>query len=159
AGAGWFADEKSFEWSAETWNAGTREIRLGSSALRARVVLGRKPLSARVTFIDRDGLVSVPFATKEDGTFEGLLPRDGWWSVTVAADVPHFQTSFEVKVDPVFRDGTPPDVELRVVSKAIQGEIVDLQNRRLPLADLHVFDGRPTLEELDIVGGTFKWER
>ncbi|MFI5120875.1 MAG: hypothetical protein ACHQM4_10690, partial [Thermoanaerobaculia bacterium] len=111
AGEGWYADEKPFEWDGTD---GAREVRLGSSAFRGTLFLGKKRLTARVTFVDRDGLVSVPFSTKADGTFEGVLPRDGWWSVTVASDRPHFQTTFDVKVDPVFRDGTPPDVDIRV---------------------------------------------
>ena len=158
AGAGWFADEKSFEWSGSEPSGRPREIRLSSSAFRARLVLGKKPLSARVTFTDREGLVSVPFAAKTDGTFEGVLPRDGWWSVTVAADRPHFKTTFDVKVDPVFRDGTPPDVEIRVVSKAIQGEIVDLRNVRVPVASLSVM-GNGNSDSMKVEGGSFKWAR
>jgi hypothetical protein len=159
AGAGWFADEKSFEWSGSESSVGTREIRLGTSAFRARLVLGKKPLSGRVTFTDRDGLVSVPFVSKTDGTFEGVLPRDGWWSVTVAADVPHFKSTCDVKVDPVFRDGTPPDVEVRVVSKVIQGEIVDLKNVRVPVAWLNVRGGDRNSDSMKVEGGSFKWER
>jgi hypothetical protein len=159
AGAGWFADEKPFEWSGSGSSAGTREIRLGTSALRGTVWLGKKRLRSRVTFTDRDGLVSVPFATEEDGAFEGVLPRDGWWSVTVAADRPHFRTTFDVKVDPVFRDGTPPDVEIRVVSKVIQGEIVDLKNVRVPLASLSVRGGDRNSDSLEVEGGSFRWER
>ncbi len=156
AGAGWFADERAFEWSEETWSAGTRELRLGSSALRGTVLLGKKRLGSRVTFTDRDGLVSVPFRTKEDGTFEGVLPRDGWWSVTVASDRPHFVATFDVKVDPVFRDGTPPDVELRVVSKEIRGEIVDAKNAPVPSSSLHVFGFQEPLKTGD---GRFTWDR
>jgi hypothetical protein len=155
AGDGWYADEKSFEWDGV---ARAREVRLGSTAFRARLVLGKKHLSGRVTFTDRDGLVSVPFAAKTDGTFEGVLPRDGWWSVTVAADRPHFKTTFDVKVDPVFRDGTPPDVEIRVVSKVIQGEIVDLKNVPVPVASLSVLGGGNS-DSLKVEGGWFTWDR
>lgn len=155
AGDGWWADEKPFEWDGTD---AAREVRLSSSAFRARLVLGKKRLSGRVTFTDRDGLVAVPFASKTDGTFEGVLPRDGWWSVTVAADRPHFKTTFDVKVDPVFRDGTPPDVEVRVVSKVIQGEIVDLRNVPVPVASLHVRGGGNS-DSLKVEGGSFKWER
>jgi hypothetical protein len=153
AGEGWYADEKSFEWDG---TAGVRELRLGSSAFRGTLLLGKKRLSARVTFVDRDGLVSVPFSARRDGTFEGVLPRDGWWSVTVASDLPHFQTTFDVKVDPVFRDGTPPDVELRVVSRMIQGEIVDLRNVRVPLASLSVSGFQ---EPMKVEGGWFTWDK
>jgi len=153
AGGGWWADEKAFEWDG---SAEPREVRAGTSAFRARLVLGKKPLSGRVTFTDRDGLVSVPFAAKTDGTFEGVLPRDGWWSVTVAADRPHFKTTFDVKVDPVFRDGTPPDVEIRVVSKVIQGEIVDLKNVPVPVASLSVSGFQ---EPLKVEGGWFTWDK
>jgi hypothetical protein len=153
AGEGWYADEKPFEWDGRL---DTRDVRLTSSAFRARLVLGKKPLSGRVTFTDRDGLVSVPFATKTDGTFEGVLPRDGWWSVTVAADRPHFRTTFDVKVDPVFRDGTPPDVEVRVVSRTIQGEIVDLRNVRVPVASLSVSGFQ---EPMKVEGGWFTWDK
>lgn len=153
AGEGWYADEKPFEWDGRL---DTRDLRLTSSAFRARLVLGKKPLSGRVTFTDRDGLVSVPFATKTDGTFEGVLPRDGWWSVTVAADRPHFQTTFDVKVDPVFRDGTPPDVEVRVKSRAIAGEIVDLRNVRVPVASLSVSGFQ---EPMKVEGGWFTWDK
>lgn len=159
AGAGWFADEKSFEWSASGSSAAAREIRLGASALRGTVWLGKKRLRSRVTFTDRDGLVSVPFATEEDGTFEGVLPRDGWWSVTVAADRPHFKTTFDVKVDPVFRDGTPPDVEIRVVSRVIQGEIVDLKNVRVSVASLSVRGGDRNSDSLKVEEGWFTWDR
>ena len=152
-GDGWYADDKPFEWDPDR---GPRELRLSSSAFRARLVLGKKPLSGRVTFTDEGGLVAVPFAAKTDGTFEGVLPRDGWWSVTVAADRPHFNTTFDVKVDPVFRDGTPPDVEIRVVSKVIQGEIVDLKNVRVPLASLSVSGFQ---EPLKVEGGGFTWDK
>jgi hypothetical protein len=153
AGEGWYVDERPFEWDADR---GPREVRLGSSAFRATLVLGMKRLSGRVTFTDRDGLVSIPFATRTDGTFEGVLPRDGWWSVTVAADRPHFRTTFDVKVDPVFRDGTPPDVEIRVVSKRIQGEIVDLKNVPVPVASLSVSGFQ---EPLKVEGGWFTWDK
>ncbi|MBK9063484.1 MAG: hypothetical protein IPL89_09855 [Acidobacteria bacterium] len=155
-GVGWWADEKPFEWDGTD---AAREVRCSSSAFRATLVLGKKPLSGRVTFTDRDGLVAVTFAAKTDGTFEGVLPRDGWWSVTVAADRPHFKTTFDVKVDPVFRDGTPPDVEIRVVSKVIQGEIVDLKNVRVPVASLNVRGGDRNSDSLKVEGGSFKWER
>jgi hypothetical protein len=153
AGDGWYADDRPFECDPER---GRREVRLASSAFRARLVLGKKPLAGRVTFTDRDGLVAVPFASRTDGTFEGVLPRDGWWSVTVAADRPHFKSTFDVKVDPVFRDGTPPDVEIRVVSKAIQGEIVDLKNGRVPVASLSVSGFQ---EPLKVEGGWFTWDK
>lgn len=152
-GAGWWANEKPFEWDG---SADPRELRLGSSAFRATLLLGRKRLSARVTFTDKDGLVAVPFHARNDGTFEGLLPRDGWWSVAVACDRPHFQTTFDVKVDPVFRDGTPPDVEIRAVSRVIQGEIVDFQNAPVPLASLSV-SGFP--EPMRVEGGWFTWDK
>ncbi len=154
-GDGWYADDKPFEWDPDR---GPREVRLASSAFRARLVLGKKPLSGRVTFTDKDGLVAVPFAARTDGTFEGVLPRDGWWSVTVAADLPHFRTTFDVKVDPVFRDGTPPDVEIRVVSKRIQGEIVDLKNVPVPVASLSVLGGGNS-DSLKVEGGWFTWDR
>jgi hypothetical protein len=153
AGGGWYADEKPFEW---TGSAELRDVRLFSSAFRGTLFLGKKRLSGRVTFVDRDGLIAVPFSTKPDGTFEGVLPRDGWWSVTVSSDRPHFQTTFDVKVDPVFRDGTPPDVEIRVVSKVIQGEIVDLNNKRVPVASLSVSGFQ---EPLNVEGGWFTWDR
>jgi hypothetical protein len=152
-GDGWYADDKPFEWDPDR---GPRDVRLASSAFRATLVLGKKPLSGRVTFTDKGGLVAVPFAAKTDGTFEGVLPRDGWWSVTVAADRPHFKTMFDVKVDPVFRDGTPPDVEIRVVSKRIQGEIVDLKNVPLPVASLSVSGFQ---EPLKVEGGWFTWDK
>jgi hypothetical protein len=152
-GDGWYADDKPFEWDPDR---APREVRLVSSAFRATLVLGKKPLSGRVTFTDRDGLVAVPFAAKTDGTFEGVLPRDGWWSVTVAADRPHFKTTFDVKVDPVFRDGTPPDVEIRVVSKVIQGEIVDLKNVPVPVASLSVSGFQ---EPMKVEGGSFTWDK
>jgi hypothetical protein len=155
AGEGWYADEKPFEWDG---SAEPREVRLGSSAFRATLFLGKKRLSARATFTDRDGLVAVPFRSKEDGTFEGVLPRDGWWGVTVSADRPHFTRAFEVKVDPVFRDGTPPDVEVRVKSRALEGEIVDFRNRAVPLASLHVQAGGWNPEALKVEGGAFKWD-
>jgi hypothetical protein len=156
AGEGWYADEKPFEWNGTD---GAREVRLSSSAFRGTLFLGRKRLTARVTFVDRDGLVAVTFRAREDGTFEGVLPRDGWWSVTVAADRPHFQTTFDVKVDPVFRDGTPPDVEVRVRNRSIQGEIVDLDNRRVPLATLSVQGGPRSSDSLTVEGGGFAWDR
>ena len=156
AGDGWWADEKPFEWDGGTE---PREVRLGASAFRGTVVLGKKRLSARVTFTDRDGLVSVPFATMSDGTFEGVLPRDGWWNVTVSADRPHFTRTFEVKVDPVFRDGTPPDVEVHVVSRAIEGEIVDFRNQRVPLSSIHVSGGQRFSDDRIVEGGAFTWDR
>jgi hypothetical protein len=156
AGDGWYVDEKSFEWDG---TSDAREVRLGASAFRGTVFLGKKRLAARVTFVDRDALVSVPFATNTDGTFVGVLPRDGWWSATVSADRPHFTRTFDVKVDPVFRDGTPPDVELRVKSRAIEGEIVDFRNRRVPLATLSVSGGARSLDPLEVEGGTFRWDR
>lgn len=152
-GVGWWADETPFEWDG---SAEPREVRPGSSAFRATIVLGKKRLSARATFTDRDGLVAVPFRARTDGTFEGLLPRDGWWSVAVACDRPHLKTTFDVKVDPVFRDGTPPDVEIRVVSKVIQGEIVDFKNVRVPVASLSVSGFQ---EPMKVEGGWFTWER
>jgi hypothetical protein len=76
--------------------------------------------------------------------------------VTVAADRPHFKTTFDVKVDPVFRDGTPPDVEIRVVSKVIQGEIVDLKNVAVPVASLSVSGFQ---EPLKVEGGAFTWDK
>jgi hypothetical protein len=152
-GEGWYADEKPFEWDG---TAGIRDVRLGSSAFRGTLFLGKKRLAARVAFVDRDGLVSVPFSTRTDGTFEGVLPRDGWWSVTVSSDRPHFQTTFDVKVDPVFRDGTPPDVVIRVVSKRIQGEIVDLKNAPLPVASLSVSGFQ---EPMKVEGGWFTWDK
>jgi hypothetical protein len=90
-------------YSLEAWSDGARwfvesvaidgppapvVIRLPVVTVRGKLSLGRKPLQARLIFGGIGGPVGIPIETNEEGSFEGSLPRDGDWVVSVEAREP-----------------------------------------------------------------------
>ena len=156
---GWLADEKPFE-ALET--PMTRVLTPEFHRFRGVVLLGKKPLAAHVTFEAVGGLVSIPFLAKEDGSFEGMLPRDGWWTVDVSTNHPHLRKKLDVRVDPPARDGSPPEVEVRLTSRSLEGEIVDENGSLLPTRAYLNFNrttGGEDFFQERVEGGTFLFER
>ncbi len=90
-----------------------------------RVLLGRKPLAAKVWFGRRAGSVSVLLESDADGDFVGVLPRAGSWDVQVVSDDPvvdRVLRKVDVMADPETRRA---EVELRVPATRLEGTVVD----------------------------------
>lgn len=85
-------------------------IEIGLVALSGEVTLGDAALPARLWFGGRRGEVSVEMQSDLRGKFAGVLPRDGWWPLEVAADDPPVDLDMRVEV----RADANGDAELRV---------------------------------------------
>jgi hypothetical protein len=86
--------------------------------VRGRVLLGEEPLPSDLWFGGRDGMVRVKIAGDDEGTFEGVLPRDGTWPVRVVGRSPKLEAQVAVEV----RD---EELTVRVPDTTVRGIVVD----------------------------------
>lgn len=135
----------------------SRQIDLGYEAVSGSVRLGELPLAARVTFGERAGNVSVTLRSDAEGRLSGALPRLGAYHVDVASESPSIRRKMDVEVRRK-PDGRA-DVEIVLEDRALIGEIVDENGRRLERANLTVTSmaksARETVQEW-IDGGSFR---
>lgn len=152
-GARWWSEEEPWVLGPE---GGLRNVEPGFEEVRGRVVLGKTPLAAKLVFGGEFKSVSVPLRSGEHGTFEGVLPRLGKW--TVAVDSAHPTVKRKLDVD-VARDGERGWVEIRLTNRNLQGRVVDEDGRLVPRA-LVTLQAKNSLDRNSrwIDGGAFEWE-
>lgn len=151
----WFTDSEPFE------AANGMPVRLlepKATKVRGLVTIGKRPLAkARLTFSTEAGLESVSLTSKEDGMFEGFLPRFGCWHVAAASDSPHLH--LEVDVDVIHSDrGAELDVEVRLVPTGIEGELVDVNGERIVKARFYLNGPQGDRRDEPIEGGRFRFD-
>ena len=102
-----------------------REIALGGVNVHGTVRFGKRLLrDATVVFGTEGAKVAVRFQADEHGKFQGLVPREGWWRVTVTSESPRVNKIVDVEVEPAAKEGYS-EVDVAVASYAIEGKVVD----------------------------------
>lgn len=98
--------------------------------------LGNEPLAATLWFGGRFGSSTVRMESDQDGKFHGVLPRDGWWRVDVAASAPKLETRTraEVKADGEGR----ATAEIDLPATRVFGKILDDAGRPVPAASFEI---------------------
>lgn len=152
----WFTDSEPFEAGSAM---SVRTLEPKAERVRGLVTIGKRPLAkARLTFGREDSLESVSLTSREDGTFEGFLPRFGRWRVAATPDSPHLHR--EVDVDVIHSDrGAELDVEVRLIPTGVEGELVDVNGERVLKAALYLNGPRGDHRDERVEGGTFRFDR
>ena len=110
-----------------------------------------------LTFGSEAGLESVTFASKEDGTFEGFLPRHGPWHVSAASE--SLRLHRKVDVDVIHSDrGAQLDVEVRLIPTGLEGELVDVNGERIMKGSLNLHGPQGEHRDERVEDGTFRFE-
>jgi hypothetical protein len=151
----WFTDSKPFEARS---TAAVRKLEPKAEKVRGLITIGKRPLAkARLTFGTEDGLESITLTSKGDGTFEGFLPRLGRWRVAAASESPPLHR--EVDVDVIHSDrGALLDVEVQLIPKGVEGELVDVNGERILKAVLNLDGPEGDHRSERMEGGTFRFE-
>jgi hypothetical protein len=99
-------------------------IRLPITRVKGQLSLGKEPLAGRVVFGGANGAKHVAMAADEDGVFEGTLPHDGDWPVTIEADEPRVRrTLHRVAIVPDAAGEAP--VTIALPDTRLRGRVVD----------------------------------
>lgn len=112
--------------------------------VRGKVLLGDRPLSARLWFGGQTHGVSVPMVTEKDGKFDGVLPSEGKWRVEIETEEPKLHRTLagvEVRVSPSLGVA---EVELRLPGTRIAGVVVDEAGSPVQGATVEAVDAAPT---------------
>ncbi|HEX7614218.1 MAG TPA: carboxypeptidase-like regulatory domain-containing protein [Thermoanaerobaculia bacterium] len=152
----WFTDSEPFEAGSAM---AVRRLEPKAESVRGLVTIGKRPLAkARLTFGTEAGLESISLTSKEDGTFEGFLPRLGRWHVAAASESPHLHR--EVDADVIHSDrGAGLDVEIRLIPTGLEGEIVDVNGERILKAILQLDGPLQDHRSERVESGTFRFDR
>jgi hypothetical protein len=152
----WFSDSEPFEAGSAM---AVRRLEPKAERVRGLVTIGKRPLAkARLTFGTEAGLESISLTSKEDGTFEGFLPRFGRWHVAAASESPHLHR--ELDVDVIHSDrGAGLDVEIRLIPTGLEGEIVDVNGERILKAILHLDGPQRDHRSERLESATFRFDR
>lgn len=95
-------DGSGTAWADEAFEIGqepvVREYQLASPLqVSGNVTLGEEPLAEADLFFGQ-GMLRSKFLSDNDGAFEGSLPKDGKWKVTVRAREPQLHRQVEIEV-------------------------------------------------------------
>ncbi|MDL2718621.1 MAG: carboxypeptidase-like regulatory domain-containing protein [Acidobacteriota bacterium] len=152
----WFTDPDPFEAKGEM---PVRVIEPKALKVRGLVTLGKRPLAkAQLAFGNEAGPESISLTSKEDGTFVGFLPRFGRWHVTSRSESPHLHR--EVDVDVIHSDrGAELDVEVRLIPRGVEGELVDVDGHRIMKGMVNQFGPSGDHADERVERGTFRFER
>jgi hypothetical protein len=113
-------------------------------AVTGHVTLADKPLSADIYFGARDSSVPTPMHSDEEGTYSGVVSREGKWTVVIEAATPPVRRrlrNVDVKVSPSLGKA---EVDLRFPDNKLTGTVVDEDDK--PVGKAHV-----TLTNFDTV--------
>ena len=129
----------------ELWNAGDRwlvrkvvidaapvqvSIRLLMIHVEGTLTLGAEPVSGRLLFGEISGSARVEMRSDETGRFEGTLPCDGDWSVSV--DAPEVSVHRTFSRIPVAADASgAAQVRIELPNTVLRGRVLD--ERGLPV--------------------------
>lgn len=124
--------------------------------IHGTVKLGKEPLAATLWFGGHFGAQSVQLESDSAGKFHGVLPRDGWWRVDIAAATPRFEIRRRVKVDSDGHDrGT---VEIALPTTHLFGKVVmDDTGRPVPSAEVGLATDEGNMSQHADDSGTFEF--
>ncbi len=100
------------------------------------VTLGEEPVAGKVFFGGRYGEQSVMLVADEDGTFEGVIPRDGIWLVEVKSADGALDAKTHVELS-ANRDGVA-EVEIALPDTHVFGVVVDSEGRPVQHAQVSI---------------------
>ncbi len=102
--------------------------------VKGTVSYGDAPLSAKVQFGGRWGATRIEAQSNGKGYFEVLLPKAGFWPVSVHAEHPVVEREIpKLKIEP--KPGTKvAEVELKLPNTVLRGSVVDEKNAPIPKA-------------------------
>lgn len=106
-------------------NPSPHHVELDIVKVRGRVRLGKKPLPSVLWFGGRFGAPKIKLIAGSNGTFEGLLPREGRWQLDVIASKP--KTHRRLNDVEVRREQNQPTafVEIALPATRVAGVVVD----------------------------------
>ena len=121
-------------WWSETVEVGHHEtvlVDLPHVTIQGNARIGRDPFEGTLIFGTTQGVQRVSIATDEDGRFQGLLPREGEWSVEVEATGPSCGACDgapgSIRVPPVTVEKGPSGVarvEIDIPDTRVTGRVV-----------------------------------
>ena len=114
----------------------SQAIHLKFVTLRGTVKLGKEPLAATLWFGGSHGRETIKLDSDRDGTFHGVLPRDGWWTVDLSSAAPKFEARIRVKVQSDGEDRARADIDLPATR--VYGKVVDDTGHPMPAATVMV---------------------
>jgi hypothetical protein len=118
--------------------------------IEGRVALGGEPLAATLWFGGRSGATRIRFDADVKGRFEGVLPRQGSWRVSLeSATLKLSLKPVEVKVAAGQRRAR---IEIAVPDTRVAGEVVDEAGRKVSRAVVTAYDEGATHIESDESG-------
>ena len=131
----------------------SQAIRLKILALRGTVKLGKEPLAATLWFGGRHGKESIQLTSDREGSFQGAVPRDGWWTVDVSSASPKFEARTRVKVKTDRQQRARADIDLP--GTRVYGKVLDDAGHPMPAATIMVStdDGAAVHMDTDALGG------
>ncbi len=113
-----------------------REILLGEEPMpiilepslikvRGRLQLGGEPLAGTIWFGGRRGAPRVETFSSEEGEYEALLPRTGFWRIDIDADEPPVSRQLVAVEVPEPRGGEAVELDLELPKTLLRGRVVE----------------------------------
>lgn len=117
-----------------------RVIEIGAVSVRGRVLFGKEPLAATLSFGGRSGAVRVAMESDEEGSFDGMLPRDGAWRVYVRSADGEVEANTKVSVEA--NDQGRALVTVSLPDTHLFGRVVDEQSKPVAGASVQIETGQ-----------------
>lgn len=100
-------------------------LEIGIVPIEGRATLGDEPLQATIWFGGKHGAEQVEVTSSEDGLFQGVLPRSGFWRVQLEAEEPRVKRVLVDVEVPEWSGSEPAEVNLRVENTKISGRVLE----------------------------------
>jgi hypothetical protein len=104
--------------------------------VRGTVKLGKEPLVATLWFGGRHGDPRVQMESDHEGSFHGVLPKDGWWVVAVDSEEPRLNSRTKIKVTADRQKRAEVDIVLPATH--LFGRVLDDQGRPVRSANVNL---------------------
>jgi Carboxypeptidase regulatory-like domain len=131
-----------------------RIIEIGAVSVRGRVLFGKEPIAATLWFGGRSGAVRVEMESDEEGSFEGMLPRDGAWRVYVRSADDEVEASTKVSIEA--NEKGRASVTVSLPDTHLFGRVVDEQSKPVAGASVEVETGQDGLQVWTDAQGKFQ---
>lgn len=109
-------------------------IELELVTVEGRVRLGSEPLEAVLWFGGRHGSTSARMESDAEGSFHGVLPKEGMWRLEIEAAQPGFPTW--TRADVQAGDSGKASLDVDLPDTRIFGRVIDEQGKPVPAADV-----------------------
>jgi hypothetical protein len=129
-------------------------IEIDLISVRGRVLFGKEPLAATLSFGGTSGAVRSVMEADAEGEFDGVLPREGVWGVDVRAQDPELRT--HAQVDVRADDRGRASVTLTIPDTHLHGKVVDEEGRPVPRVEVYLRSPRHSLKIQTEASGGFE---